>query len=231
MNIESIDQTVASVKREVAAKTGFELTDAVCPINGFAPTVGFQRAIYVDSVCGRVQLLVISQTKGSLFGLFVELLEKLISIGKVKRHGVDAVFESRYNPFDRRPGFKYDVDLQAQHYRDFIAEGVDPICFLSKLWDYEDLFVNDGFSGVSLMSEGLFSELRLDVHKTILLFSKSKKLIRMMAEFLRGANLPEMPTDATGIADEPHLHIGHSDFRNKFDQLVASENAEPFVAP
>lgn len=223
--VEHIDDYILSIKQKIFASSGFELTDGICPINGWEPVAGFQRTLHVDCIFGQLQLLAINQTKSRLFELFMELALKFIHIGKVKRGGVDAVFESRHSSFNGAFGKKYDCRIH-QHYRDFITREVDPICFLSRLWDYEDLFVNDGFAGISVMSKAIISELRLDVHKTILFFMKSKKMAYKVANFLLDSGLQELPLEAAGIIDEAHVHIGHSDFKDKFDQLVASEDAE-----
>jgi hypothetical protein len=103
---------------------------------------------------------------------------------------------------------------------------IDPITFLSMLYDFEELFMNDGFSGVSFLADALFSELRLDVHKEILFFCKNLKGIEFISSFLLNAGLPRLPPRTKTLAEQPHIHIGDSTYDDKFEQLVAVSGAK-----
>lgn len=226
--IESVDHVIDSVKEQVA-QTGFELTDAVCPIGGFVPTVGFRYSTYFDEYCGRMKILAVSQTKGKLLESFVAIVEKILKFGRIRRGQMNAVFESRHNPMDQTPGKKYDCIERPKYYRDFVTDSIDPVSFLSRIWDWENLFVNDGFSGVSVMSKSAMSEVRIEVHKMILLLTPETIILKKVARFLRDSGMPKLAQDAPDIAEEPHLHIGHSDYKEEFNRIIANEGAELLV--
>ena len=225
--IETVDEVVASVKKEIVDTTGFELTDAVCPINEFGLWAGFQRATYFDQVSGVLQVVIINETKSLLFDLFTDLAEELLKIEKVKRSCIDVVLESRHIPDDKTGfGKKYDCCDRAEFFTDFVASHVDPVSFLSKLFDFEDLIMNDGFTGVSLLAIAAFCELRLDVHKVISVFSKRPNVAERMAAFLKKRGVAQLPIQAHTVAEKPHVHIGHSNYKDRFDQFVESVGAQ-----
>ena len=225
--LETIDEVVASVKQGIAEKTGFELTDAVCPITEFDLWAGFQRATYFDEVSGRLQVVIVSQTKEHLFELFTSLIEELLRIEKIKRAGLKAVFESRHIPDDVTGfGKKYGCSDNSPYYADFLTRKIDPITFLSTLYDFEELITNDGFTGVSILSDLAFSELRLDVHKAILFFSKYPKLVGKIITFLTKSGVHELPTNVNTIAEKPHVHIGHSTYNAEFERLITLTGAK-----
>lgn len=223
--IQNVGDVVASVKKGIARKTGFELTDAVCPINETDLRVGFQRAIYFDKEFGRIQVVVISQTKELLFGLFTDLIEELLRVRRIKKCGVNAVFESRHIPDKKTGGKKYFASGTSKYYRNYISREIDPITFLSMLYDFEELLTNDGFTGISLTSDPAFSELRFDVHKIILFFSKHQRLIEKIASFLHRSGVPQFEEIST-VAENPHIHIGDSGFNGRFRQLVTLSGAK-----
>ena len=223
--VETVDEVICEVRQKIADKTGFELTDAICPIQEADLRIGFEREAYSDKERGTFQIIAVSQTKDSLFEIYLGMISELLKIEKIKRSTADAVFESRHILSDTSVGRKYDCAEKPMFYRDFLAEELDPIACLSMLCDYEDLFVNDGFSGVSFVSEVARSEVRLDVHKTILFFSPHIKLIERMNAFLIKAGIPQRQTVPI-VTTLPHIHVGNSRYAEQFDQLVIETNAE-----
>ena len=208
----TIEEVTESVRQGIAETTGFELTNAVCPINEFGLWAGFQRATYFDEVSGQLHVVIITQTRSLLFDLLTDLIEELLRIEKIKRAGFDIVLESRHIP-DKETGFgkKYDCCKPSHFFTDFLVRHVDPVSFLSELYDFEDLLINDGFTGLSYsVMDGHF-EFRFDVHKAISrLFSKHPKLVDRIVAFLKKRGLVQLPIKVNTLAEQPHIHIGHS---------------------
>jgi len=217
--LKTVDEIVASVKQNIVKKTGFEVTDAVCPIVETELKAGFQQALYFDAEFGQMSMIIASQTKSLLFNLFTDLTEELFRIRRVEKSGIDAVFESRHIPDKNREDKKYDASGKLKYYRDYIKRRIDPIAFLSMLYDFEDLFMNDGFAGISIMSDAAMTEVRFSVHKTVLVFTKHQILADRMAELLRKMGVPQVKETDT-VEEKPHVHIGNSRLNKRFRELI-----------
>jgi hypothetical protein len=176
----------------------FTLTDAIRP--GWqldvVPRAGYRHDAWVDPQGGgRLPALVAAVSREDLFETFLELLEPL--------------------------GDTCDVVLESSH-----AEGVDRIehtregierCVLeSILWEYEDLLLHDGCTGIAVMHPELSMEVQLDEHKLLVAYAPSRLPFERI---LRHRGL-ERDDRLRFISQAEHLHASHERFGRLCDELA-----------
>jgi hypothetical protein len=72
-------------------------------------------------------------------------------------------------------GFEVDVVLETSHNRnggheDLYREHIDMPVFKSTLWDYEDLLLNDGCTGIAVLNPDVPQEVQFDEHKLLIVY-------------------------------------------------------------
>src|SRR6266480_256261 len=113
----------------------FRLTDAIRPSLDLqvVPREGFRMEVYRDELVGlRVPVLAAAVSREQLFEVFLDLLEPL---GEV----VDVVLETSH-------------DSDGSNHRDLYREHIDLPVLKSYFCDYEELLLNDGCTGVAVIS-------------------------------------------------------------------------------
>lgn len=134
----------------------FELTNAIRPSYGLdvVPRQGFRHDVYRDEESrSDVPVLMASATKEQLIDTFMELLEPL--------------------------GPTVDVVLETSHghsgggHTDLYREHIDMPILQSILWDFEDLLMNDGCTGVAVLNPQKPQEVQLDEHKLMIVYGQN----------------------------------------------------------
>jgi hypothetical protein len=176
----------------------FTLTDAVRP--GWqldvVPRAGYRHDAYVDPRSGtRLPALVAAISSEHLFETFLQLLEPL--------------------------GDTLDVVLETSHehktnQEDFTREGIERLVLESVLWDFEDLLLDDGCTGIAVMHPELQMEVQLDEHKLLVVYAQQRgPFERILAE--QGI---ERNDRIRFISQAEHLHTSHTRFARRFDEMV-----------
>jgi len=153
-----------------------------------------------------VPVLAAAVSREHLFDLFLELLEPL---GEV----VDVVLETSHQ--------------NGQHgHRDLCREHIDLPVLTSHFCDYEDLLLNDGCTGVAVLSSKGPLEVQLDEHKLLLVYGRNlKPFERRFKRF--GV---QQDDQLRLITEGEHLHSTDQRYLDSFDQLCyrlgAGEPAE-----
>lgn len=131
----------------------FELTDAVRPGIDLTirPTQGYRHDVYIDpdSKC-RVPVIMASASKEILFSVFMQLVKRL---GQT----VDVVLETSHHH-------------QTNGHVDLYREQIDMPVLTSILWEYEDLLLNDGCTGIAVLNPATPQEVQFDEHKLLILY-------------------------------------------------------------
>jgi hypothetical protein len=133
----------------------FVLTQAIRPALDLqvVPRQGFRVETYRDSQAGiQVPVLAASVSREVLFDLFLDLLEPL---GEV----VDVVLETSH-------------DSEGAEHRDLYREHIDLPVLKSHFCDYEDLLLNDGCTGVAVISSNGPMEVQFDEHKLLVVYAR-----------------------------------------------------------
>ncbi len=189
---------MSQTERSPKPEPPFCLTDAVRPSTrrGLAPVEGYRVNTYRDERAGlRVPVLAAAVSRPRLFGTFFSLLQPL---GPV----VDVVLETSHGRTE--PG-----------HRDLYREHIDRPVLESHFWDFEDLLMNDGCTGVAVISNEAPLEVQFDEHKLLIVYGHE---LAPFERILRGQGLARddrMPL----ITEAEHLHSTHSRFLQAFNEL------------
>ena len=179
----------------VARYGSFLLTDAVRPSFNLevVPSAGYRRDVYTDKDNGaEVPVLMAAQTKEKLFDLFLDLLDPL-------GNEVDVVLESSHD------GRKTD------QYR----EQIDLPILKSTLYDFEDLLLNDGCTGIAVLNPRKELEVQFDEHKLLIVYGR--ELIDF--EQILFDNRCDPSEGIRFITEGEHVHSSSEEFRDAYEQL------------
>lgn len=182
---------------------GFTLTDAVRP--GWqldvVPQAGYRFDAYTDPRTGsKLPAIIAAVSSEQLFDTFLQLLEPLGDT-------VDVVLETSHDKesTDRRPART-----------EFSREGMEQLVLESMLWDFEDLLLHDGCSGIAIMHPDLPIEVQLDEHKLLVVYAHDRAPFE---QILQGQGLTRNDR-MRFISQGEHLHTSHTRYARRFTQLV-----------
>ena len=183
----------------------FTLTEAVRPSwqLDVVPQAGYRLDAYVDPRTGtKLPALVASVSSEILFDTFLRLLEPLGDT-------CDVVLETSHE--DRDAGRN-----------EFTRHGIERLVLESVLWDFEDLLLNDGCTGIAIMHPELPMEVQLDEHKLLIVYAPNRRPFeQILAE--QGVERNER---MRFISQGEHLHTSHTRFAELFDQMSGCFGAE-----
>ncbi len=132
------------------------LTDAVRPSYDLqvVPCQGYRHDVYHDEETrASVPVLMAAASNEQLFETFMDLLDPLGS-------EVDVVLETSHNRDNRG-----HVDLYREH--------IDMPVLKSILWDFEDLLLNDGCTGIAVLNPAIPQEVQFDEHKLLIVYGEN----------------------------------------------------------
>lgn len=176
----------------------FRLTDAIRPSLDLQviPREGFRIETYRDPKARlEVPVLAASLTSEHLFEVFLELLDPL---GPV----VDVVLETSHH-------------TDGNTHQDLFREHVDLPVLMSYFCDYEDLLMNDGCTGVAVISKSEAMEVQFDEHKLLVVYARD---LEPFERILRQANV-ERDDRLKLITEGEHLHSTDPRHLGEFEQL------------
>ncbi|MEX2188505.1 MAG: hypothetical protein WD875_16975 [Pirellulales bacterium] len=183
----------------VAHYGDFVLTDAVRPSYDLkvVPRQGYRHDVYRDEESkSRVPVLMAAATKEQLFQTFMDLLDPL--------------------------GFEVDVVLETSHHRksrdhvDLYREHIDLPVLKSVLWEYEELLLNDGCTGIAVLNPSVPLEVQFDEHKLLIVYGNE------LDEFERVLTDGELDRDdeMKFITEAEHVHSTSEAFYRQFQELT-----------
>jgi len=176
----------------------FALTDAVRPSYDLeiVPSAGFRHDVYRDdSSRQNVPVLMASASRDQLFDTFMELLEPL---GPV----VDVVVETSH-------------DYASTGHQDLYREHIDMPILQSILWDFEDMLINDGCTGIAVLNPNIPQEVQLDEHKLLIVYSN--QLCDYESIFIdEGLRCRE---EMQFVTEAEHVHSTNDDYIQQFEEL------------
>jgi hypothetical protein len=182
----------------VARYGEFELSDAVRPSYALevVPSAGFRHDKYRDEESrSDVPVLMGAATKTRLMETFMELLGPL---GPV----VDVVLETSHA--HNRGG-----------HTDLYRESIDMPILQSILWDFEELLVNDGCTGIAVLNPRLPQEVQLDEHKLLIVYGNDLTAY----EGVMIDNYLDCREDIKFITEAEHVHTTTEQFIQDFEEL------------
>jgi hypothetical protein len=176
----------------------FMLSGAVRPSYDLqiVPCQGYRHDLYRDEENkSTVPVLMGAASKEHLFDVFMEILDPL-------GPEVDVVLETSHN-------------REARGHTDLYREHIDLPVLKSILWDYEDLLINDGCTGIAVLNPGIPQEVQFDEHKLMIVYGSQ------LGEFERiFANRGVCCNDQMKfITEAEHVHSSSEYYTEQFEQL------------
>lgn len=176
----------------------FALTDAVRPSFGLeiVPREGYRRDVYRDPETGNQMPVLAASVSGErLFEVFMDLLDPL-------GEEVDVVMESSHESDDGE-----HADLYREH--------IDGVILKSVLYDYEELLLNDGCTGLAALNPGGPMEVQFDEHKLLFVYAHDLEPFEaiLVEHGLRRDDTLKF------ISEAEHLHSTDDVYRDQFEEL------------
>lgn len=196
-SFESLSDEELRTHLGIATYGEFDLTDAIRPSYDLQimPRQGFRFDEYVDDVSGlRTPVIMASATRHRLMELFLELIEPLGAI-------VDVVLETSHH--------------SGSHHEDLYREHIDMPVLKSILWEFEDLLLNDGCTGVAVMNPAKRQEVQLDEHKLLIMYGEPLKPFQRV---LIGGDVYPDP-ELRFITEAEHVHSSSERHYRQFNVL------------
>jgi len=176
----------------------FVLTDAVRPSFDLkvTPQQGYRHDVYHDEESkSNVPVVMAAASREVLFDVFMDLLKPLGST-------VDVVLETSH---DR--GGSGHTDLYREH--------IDMPVLKSILWDFEDMLLNDGCTGIAVLNPRIPQEVQFDEHKLLIVYGRPLEAFEHMFEQRGVGSVSEMKF----ITEAEHVHSSSDQYIQQFEQL------------
>jgi len=176
----------------------FWLTDAIRPSlhKAVPPRSGYRIETFKDAKAGfQVPVLAAAVSREQLFDVFLDLLDPLGDM-------VDVVLETSH-------------DTGGSRHQDLYREHIDLPILKSHCCDYEDLLLNDGCTGLAILSSTLPMEVQFDEHKLLVVYAPD---MRPFARILSEYGIPR-DDKLKLITEGEHLHSTAAKHREEFDQM------------
>jgi len=197
-SFECLDENTLEAHLGVNRYGDFSLTDAVRPSYDLevVPSAGFRHDTYRDENTRQdVPVLMAASSREHLFETFLGLLDPL---GPV----VDVVLETSH-------------DYAKSGHQDLYREHIDMPILQSILWDFEELLVHDGCTGIAVLNSGIPQEVQLDEHKLMIVYGNE---LKEYEHLLADADLP-CRDDMRFITEAEHVHSTNEEYIEQFEQL------------
>lgn len=176
----------------------FMLTEAVRPSYDLkvVPKQGYRHDHYVDEETkSKVPVLMAAASREELFDLFIELLEPL-------GHEVDVVLETSHNRDNAG-----HTDLYREH--------IDLPILKSILYDYEELLMNDGCTGIAVLNPSIPQEVQFDEHKLLIIYGNP---LQSYEDLLRQYSVG-CDDKMKFVTEAEHVHSSSDKYFEQFEEL------------
>lgn len=176
----------------------FQLTDAIRPAYDLrvTPSQGYRHDTYRDESNGAgVPVLMAAASSERLFELFMECLDELGT-------EVDVVLETSH-------------DQNRERHHDMYRDHIDMPVLKSILWDYEDLLLNDGCTGIAVINPARPQEVQFDEHKLLIAYGDP---LSGFEQIMQSMNV-EPCDDIQFITEAEHVHSSRDEYAKQFQEL------------
>lgn len=196
-SFEKISNEELKVHLNIAKYDDFELSDAIRPSYDIRikPQQAYRYDCYVDEENGsNVPVIMASATRHELFDLFIELIRPLGDT-------VDVVLETSHNNSDG--------------HSDLYRESIDMPVLKSILYEYEDLLVNDGCTGIAVLNPSIPQEVQFDEHKLLMIYGSPLEAYEHTLETNNVVFNPKVKF----LTEAEHVHSTTEDYQRQFEEL------------
>lgn len=200
VNVEKNTATSTQLEEHLGISRygSFLLTDAIRPAFDLKviPGAGWRQENYQDPETQiDVPVIMAAQTKERLFDLFIDLLNPL-------GDEVDVVLETSH-------------DNELGKHIDLYRESMDLPILKSLLFEYEDLILNDGCTGIAVLNAEVPMEVQFDEHKLLMMYGHD---LEPFVEVLESHNLYHSDT-LRFITEAEHIHSSNEQHAERFTDL------------
>ena len=197
-SFEHLSEEEVEAHLGVARYGNFTLPNAVRPSYDLqvVPSQGYRHDAYRDEQSHTsVPVLMAAVSSERLFETFMDLLDPLGGV-------VDVVLETSHSS-DR------------QGHSDLYREHIDAPVLKSILWEYEDLLVNDGCSGIAVLNPGVPQEIQFDEHKLLIVYGDQ------LEDFESICRSHQIRCDdkLKLITEAEHVHSSSDRYARQFEEL------------
>lgn len=186
----------------------FELTEAIRPSYDLQviPKEGFRLDIFTDAWENySVPVLLSAVSREKLFDTFIDLLNPLGGL-------VDVILESSH------------LQQKGEHI-DYLRESIDLPVLKSVLYDYEELLINDGCTGIAILNSSIPLEIQFDEHKLLVVYGEDTDEAQAI---LGQRNVPQINT-IRFLTEAEHVHSSRESYQRDFDQLKSRLGMERLI--
>jgi len=176
----------------------FDLTEAVRPSYDLqvVPTQGYRHDSYRDDQNqSTVPVLMAAVSKERLFETFMDLLDPLGFV-------VDVVLETSHNRHN-----KGHTDLYREH--------IDLPVLKSILWEFEDMLMNDGCTGLAVLNPDVPQEVQFDEHKLLIVYGEELRAF----ENVFGERTVACDEQLRFVTEAEHVHSSSDAYARQFEEL------------
>jgi hypothetical protein len=176
----------------------FTLTDAIRPSYDLkvVPKQGYRHDFYLDEESQtKVPVLMAAASRENLFDVFLELIEPLGT-------EVDVVLETSHN-------------RESAGHTDLYREHIDLPVFKSLLWDFEDLLLNDGCTGLAVLNPSIPQEVQFDEHKLLIVYGQP---LRDYENVFHKFGI-RCDQKLKFITEAEHVHSSSDKYAQRFEEL------------
>ena len=192
----SDDQLETHLK--IARYGNFVLTEAVRPSYDLqvVPRTGYRHDTYSDGESGiAIPVLMASASREQIIDLFVDLLDPLGT-------DVDVVLETSHH-------------TQGEGHDDYYRESIELPILKSVLYDFEEMLIDDGCTGVAVLNPRMPMEVQFDEHKIFTLYGQDLDMFERVFDD-HGVMCSE---DIKFITEAEHVHSSTDTFAEQFEQI------------
>jgi hypothetical protein len=197
-SFEQLSEEELELHLGVSRYGDFSLTEAVRPSYDLqvVPAQGYRHDCYRDEQSrSNVPVLMVAVSREHLFETFMDLLDPL-------GFTVDVVLETSHNRHN-----KGHTDLYREH--------IDLPVLKSVLWEYEDLLLNDGCTGLAVLNPGIPQEIQFDEHKLLIVYGDQ---LRDYEDILHERSVL-CNEQIRFITEAEHVHSSNDVYARHFDEL------------
>lgn len=196
-SFERLDDEALEAHLGVFRYGSFDLTEAVRPSYDLkvVPRQGFRHDAYVDPQSKTsIPVIMASATKERLFDLFMDLVDPLGAV-------VDVVLETSHH------GGGGHEDMYRDH--------IDMPVLKSILYDFEEMLLNDGCTGIAILNPAKRQEIQFDEHKMLIAYGTPLESFERI--LISHDVYPDK--DIRFITEAEHVHSSSEKYARQFAKL------------
>ncbi|MDR1958838.1 MAG: hypothetical protein LBQ54_07330 [Planctomycetaceae bacterium] len=197
-SFDQIPRSELEAHLNVVRYGSFVLPDAIRPSFDLkvVPIEGYRHDHYHDEQTGAsVPVIMSSVSREKLFETFLELLDPLGSV-------VDVVLETSHN-------------REKTGHTDLYREHIDMPVLKSILYDFEDILVNDGCTGIAVLNPLIPQEIQLDEHKLLIVYGEE---LEAYETILKEHRIP-CNEQLHFLTEAEHVHSSKDTYVEMFNEL------------